>query len=397
MEVQARRRVASLDGLRGVAALVVVLSHIVEAGSPALANGLLDGTPPRGVAGLFVSTPLTVVWAGPEFVIVFFVLSGYVLTAGLRGRMKAGRYYPARLVRLYLPVWASVGCALALAALVTPQFLPGATDWLNGFAPPITFGSVWHALVLIGPVPGATVNGVLWSMHWEVLFSLLLPVVLLVLRARVHLWPLLVGLALGLILISPPEGAGHYLPPFILGAVLATAPTLIARLKVALTARTWGPALMIVLAATCLTADRWATGVSPAVARTTVACGAVLVVLVPLTIATAAAALCRPTMQWLGRRSFSLYLTHEPVVVALAVGLHLPSIWVLAALALPLSALVAELFYRVVERPAHRVAQRLGRRPAEPTSTRESRFRGGAGVGLSRGPDQPIVAAPRVS
>jgi peptidoglycan/LPS O-acetylase OafA/YrhL len=102
-------------------------------------------------------------------------------------------------------------------------------------------------------------------------------------------------------------------------------------------------------------------------------------------------------MQWLGRRSFSLYLTHEPVVVALAVGLHLPSIWVLAALALPLSALVAELFYRVVERPAHRVAQRLGRRPAEPTSTRESRFRGGAGVGLSRGPDQPIVAAPRVS
>jgi peptidoglycan/LPS O-acetylase OafA/YrhL len=364
MEPQAHRRVASLDGLRGVAALVVVLSHVVMASAPTLSNGLVDGSPP-GVSGLFLSTPLTVVWAGPEFVIVFFVLSGYVLTAGLSGRMQARRYYPARLARLYLPVWASVVFALVLAAVVTPRKLPGASDWLNGFASGHTPGAVWHAAELIGPVPGAAVNGVLWSMHWEVLFSLMLPVVLLVLVWRRRLWPLLVGLAFALVLTSPEQSAGHFLPPFILGAVLAGATTLPARLKALLTSRAWA-ALMIVVACSCLTADRWATDASPALARTIVVVGAVLVVLLPLTIAGVDAALSRPSMQWLGRRSFSLYLTHEPIVVALAFGLSLPGFTVLAAIALPLSLLVAELFYRAVERPAHRTAQRLGRRSTEP-------------------------------
>jgi peptidoglycan/LPS O-acetylase OafA/YrhL len=373
MEAQANRRVRSLDGLRGLAALVVVLSHIVFVSVPSLADGVVDGAPP-GLTGLFLSTPLTVLWAGQEFVIVFFVLSGYVLTTGLRGRMHPRRYYPARLVRLYLPVWAAVGFALVLPAVLTLRRLPEASDWLNGFAGHRPFGAVWHALVLVGPVPGAAVNGVLWSMHWEVLFSLLLPLVLVVLRAQRSLWPVLVGLSLGLILVCPKGSAGNYLPAFMLGALLAGAPALPARLKEVLPGRP-GAALMIVVAVSCLTADRWATALTPAVARTLVVCGATLVVLVPLTVASAAAALTRPTMQWLGQRSFSLYLTHLPIVMGLALVLHVPGFWKLAAIALPLSALAAELFFRAVERPAHRVAQRLGRRSAEPASTRESPMR----------------------
>ena len=74
--------------------------------------------------------------------------------------------------------------------------------------------------------------------------------------------------------------------------------------------------------------------------------------------------LSTPPVRWLGRISFSLYLTHLPVrdwiVPSIPVqGLLRPM--VLFALCL----LVAEAFYLAVERPATRLSRRLGKAKRE--------------------------------
>ncbi|WP_374113148.1 acyltransferase family protein [Leifsonia shinshuensis] len=69
-------------------------------------------------------------------------------------------------------------------------------------------------------------------------------------------------------------------------------------------------------------------------------------------------------VQWVGKRSFSLYLVHEPILVAAAllVGVSGWWPWVPIAVALvPAILLVAALFYRVVEQPSIGLSRRVGR------------------------------------
>jgi Predicted acyltransferases len=101
-----RERIASLDGLRGIAALTVVLHHVVLASVPSLADAFKNQSVHGGLGWAMLYTPLHIVWAGPEAVCVFFVLSGYVLALPyLRTRFEPRSYYPRRFVRVFLPVW----------------------------------------------------------------------------------------------------------------------------------------------------------------------------------------------------------------------------------------------------------------------------------------------------
>jgi peptidoglycan/LPS O-acetylase OafA/YrhL len=72
--------------------------------------------------------------------------------------------------------------------------------------------------------------------------------------------------------------------------------------------------------------------------------------------------LTRPAVRWLGTRSFALYLIHEPVVTSLGyLTGRTPPLALFLLLAVPTSLLAAELFFRGIERPAHRLARRTGR------------------------------------
>jgi peptidoglycan/LPS O-acetylase OafA/YrhL len=63
--------------------------------------------------------------------------------------------------------------------------------------------------------------------------------------------------------------------------------------------------------------------------------------------------------RWLGRVSFSLYLTHLPILVAFVYLLGDRN-WVLVALlGIPTSLGFAYLFFRFVEAPSHRLAKRV--------------------------------------
>jgi peptidoglycan/LPS O-acetylase OafA/YrhL len=359
-------RVRPLDGLRGLAALVVVLYHCLLASSVffASADSATSTLPMSSVTWLLTYTPLHVIWAGPEAVIVFFVLSGFVLSLPVArgGRLHVDAYYPSRLIRLYLPVWGALVVAGALHVLVSHAVVPGGSWWLNQHARPLELSALGPDASLTSRAGDWGFTSVLWSLRWEVLFSLLLPVLLaLVARAR-RAWLAAIVLAcLEALLFNGGSGYLIYLPPFLLGVVLAFERERIERLARTLREHTVRNAVVkLALAAVCvsaLTADWWLTTTGVASALITV--GACLSIVLALISEVFGRFLESTPMQWTGRRSYSLYLLHEPIVVALAFALGgrpMPVLFVLAAV--PLSLAGAAVFYRLVESPAQLLAHR---------------------------------------
>ena len=73
-------KISYLDGLRGVAAINVMLMHFFIVLLPAMIYS--DRMPSHlgNLEKIFTSTPLGLIGAGNFSVCIFFVLSGYVLT-----------------------------------------------------------------------------------------------------------------------------------------------------------------------------------------------------------------------------------------------------------------------------------------------------------------------------
>lgn len=380
-------RVRSLDGLRGLAALIVVFHHSLLASAPKLANAFIARgyeaqskyltvpkglIPPRGSLNwLLTYTPLHIFWAGSEAVVVFFVLSGFVLTLPVaRGKgLKVSRYYPTRLLRLYLPVWGALVVAAILHVLISHEAIKGATWWLNDHSEHLNLHALKIDASLTTNGGDSAFTGVLWSLRWEVLFSLLLPGLLLMpLKARMVRFALV--LLCFVSLLYGESKATLELPPFLLGMVMAFEIKNIERLRLRLGKRTPSNSLFkccLILALVCLLTADWWMGESRS-ASTLVAVGACLAVLGALTVGSFRTLLTARPMQWTGKRAFSLYLVHEPLLVALAFafGGHMaPLPFVLIA---TLTALLATgIFFRFVEAPSHRFARSMGSRCSKAT------------------------------
>jgi peptidoglycan/LPS O-acetylase OafA/YrhL len=373
-------RVRSLDGLRGLAAFVVLFHHALLASAPTLAGtylariyeydylpipaGLL---PSKGSPGWLISySPLHIFWAGPEFVVVFFVLSGFVLSlpASRGGHMRVAAYYPARLLRLYLPVWGALVFATAMHLAVGHDVVGGATWWLDSHSHPLTFGALREDALLTSKAGDFGFIGVLWSLRWEVLFSLMLPVLLVIPLGSRAVRVAVVLLSFTLLLYG--EGSfTSYMPPFVLGMVLAFEVERIERVALLLRSRSMASrAAKLVLGGACvclLTADWWI--VEGRTADALISLGACLAVVCALILVSWRRLFESTPMQWTGRRAFSLYLVHEPLLVALAFalgGLVAPLPFLILASVVSIG--VCAIFFRFVEAPSHHFARALGAR-----------------------------------
>jgi len=364
------RRFENLDGLRGVAALMVLVYHGILV-FPQFGNPVLTGSS-AGSWGWFEYSPLRILLSGTEAVLVFFVLSGFVLTLPvLRSAKFAWRaYYPSRILRLYVPVFAALAWSLVVLIVIPRHALihdPSA--YMAVHAEPITFLKIARDAVLLD---GAnSYNGPLWSLQWEVVFSLLLPlyVFLAVRLKRFWLQLVFVLAAISAVAAVVDHPSLQYLPAFGIGALFATALPrvlgLIARINAGSRARATWIALTVVAALLVTTA--WTLApvlpgrILPAT-QFTVLLGATLFVFIALGSPGAKAFLTTRFVRWLGMISFSLYLTHEPIVVGVAQLLPRSLEPWGFIVSVPLSLLVGWLFYRVVEKPAHRLSQAVKRR-----------------------------------
>jgi peptidoglycan/LPS O-acetylase OafA/YrhL len=367
----------ALDGLRGAAAVVVLSYHELVATVPSFYRVSHDPAPKNiqvgGAAWWLIYTPLHLLWAGPEAVFLFFVLSGYVLALpALRPRQKAwwASYYTRRTVRLYLPVLASLLLALATVAAIRRGSNAATTWWGHGIA--VSGTGVGEALHDAPLVRGAGVlNSPLWSLQYEVIFSIMLPLYIYLARRLAKF-----RVAEAAVVLIALTAAQHYdLAPlmyllmFAVGVMMAFQRDFLASMADRVGPGVWCFLLAVsVLLITCSWTtfgiggnNSWAAHLGAPCLTAAVAGSALMVFMVSEWPAARSLGESR-IAQWVGRRSFSLYLTHVPLIAGLLFLLgKTPDALVFLVLCTPAALLLADVFFRLIEAPSHRLAQRLGR------------------------------------
>lgn len=169
-----KERLDHFDGLRGVAALIVVVFHGMSALVPWLVPDQQD------VAVWIAYTPIAVLWNGNFAVSVFFVLSGFVVTnATIRKSDPLWVDLSIRYLRLAVP--ATLSALLGWALLNT---LPNAAtelshitgsrwlQWTYQGEIPNFLSAVYNGLVDIFLTGGSYFNNVLWTMRPELFGSI---------------------------------------------------------------------------------------------------------------------------------------------------------------------------------------------------------------------------------
>ena len=336
-----RGRIASLDGLRGLAAATVLFTHVLLAGIAFHAYDARDAP----------------VWAGNVAVGVFFVLSEFVLTLPSARRAENWvAYYPARLLRLYLPIWGAIALAAVLHKTTGWHTIAGGSWWLNAHAVPMTARHAAATASLVKSISWGY-GSALWSLKWEVIFSVLLPLYILV--GRVARPASLIAAAVALALIASGRSSyTNYLPVFFLGTLLALN---VDRIKAAWRwLPTAGQTAVVVATVSLSVEGLWGPAESGngGLGSMLQACGCALIVTLAVASERFDWLLIRRPVHWLGTRSFSLYRVHESIVVSTAVVLDRPNdVGLVVLIALPIVLVVTELFFRFVERPAHRVSR----------------------------------------
>jgi len=354
--------------------VVVVISHGLGT-VPSLTASQYPGSPVPNVLTMewwLNYTPLHLLLAGTEAVYVFFVLSGLVLALPYASQGKSFSwltYYPARLVRIYVPVVASLMLAFALMFAVPRAFTAADGPWLHAHAELTDLGLLAKdALLLFG---ANTLNSPLWSLQWEVLFSLLLPIYVFVAVRANKFWIVAAGLIVVAMLASSYFSftAMTYLLMFAMGVLFALNMGSMHALGLRIeqcrysTAIWWAviatsaAALMSYWVLRPLTVSYGVMSLSKPIALV----GAAGIVFVAAFWPTARRLFETKAILWLGAVSFSLYLVHEPIVVSLAALTGDRTGFIAIGFGIPLSLGVAWVFFRFVEAPSHRLAAHVKR------------------------------------
>lgn len=352
----------SVHGLRGIAALAVVLFHwyqIFPAASGSIAPYFPDNS---------IFNPVSYLGFGWIGVPLFFVLSGYILGAQViahtPSREFLTRFWSRRFTRIYPAVWLHLICLL-----VASQYLPRLIE------PDMWETLFWQFTLWINMPPNmqAPISNVMWTLPIELSFYLILPFIGALSRRIDCRVLLLSALAITLgwrTFVMTWQQVPHYtavlpwldlLPgtlfTFMVGYSLNFLPENVSR-KVVVAGLSVATAVFMALLQWQLVLNEvywtghWILIVWPACVA------AALGAMVYFCSRPAAdiAWLSAPTMIWLGNISFGIYLWHYPIMRGMFYLFK--DEWAsvsMSALALPIALLVtlpiATLSYRLVERP----------------------------------------------
>lgn len=362
---QQHSRIAELDGLRGVAVSLVVLSHVQSL--------LPDGRFPLALS------PLNLIASGPLGVLIFFVLSGYLITTLLlaeqerTGTIGIGAFYARRAVRIFPASYTYIAvvavlCLIGVAQVSGTQLAVAALQVQN-------YSEVLFGRGGDGPWEGHRTLGHFWSLALEEQFYWLWPFVLLRWRRRAP------TILVALILLMPAVRVASYLAwpasrlsltsmfhtaldPIAVGALLAFWRERVGAAVARLRDRWVTAALAFLFLATPVIAELAEGAWTFTFGRTveSLLAALLIVVLIDRPAFWMARAMRWPPMQFLGAISFSLYLWQEMFCLSGA-ALTLPPLW-----AVPAAVGVAWLSYRLVEQPSQRWYRRRTRSRPLPTA-----------------------------
>ncbi len=359
-------RLRQLDSIRGIAALFVLFNHYVQVvperlRPPASLDQILTVATWTSAVTWLRFTPLRLLVDGEAAVDLFFVLSGFVLALPMTQRSQPAlwAFLAKRFCRVYLP-FAGVILIVAAAYQLIPTAPSGAVShWLNGLLVRRGGYSLTAHLLMRGRQTDMRLDPVMWSLVHELRVSIVLPAIFLAIRwigaAETVAASVLISLTASVGMADSVSGdwqaTAHFLWMFAAGSALSYHREDVMRLLRRCTRRTtlslWALTLMLLI----VPFDRvWADFL--------IGSGAALLICLCLNRGWTTEALSVPALLWLGRVSYSLYLVHLPLLIfAATCGL---TAWGLAPIFV-LTLVLAELTYRSLEQPSHRIGVRIAR------------------------------------
>lgn len=383
-------RIKSLDSIRGIAALIVLFHHcyLLINGFEAPARIILD-------TGSFLLDRILSIFinsftAGPSAVIIFFILSGFVLTLSLLNREQSYKHFLlSRIFRIYPVLFVSLFISYLLHLLIGINNIPPdsiASEWYRTefFPKPPVITDFLGSLALTGIKPDHIyLNAPSWSMVHEMRISLIFPFLVLLFSTSKEPAKFLVlafiismlgaiatdfmvatrmmiakdGLIEGTFLY-PVMGTVSSLIFFVMGIFLALRRE---RMNKAIGRLSSRNKLFLLLAA-ILALVYYDYDVKGFVSYLR-AIGAVVLLSLAFSWHGFEKFLHAPVLQWLGRISYSLYLVHWFVIylVVELLGQTL-SLWQLILIIIILSLICAELMSRLVEYPCINLGKKLLRK-----------------------------------
>jgi len=377
-------RFVELDSLRGLAALMVVFQHLQllwETDTHAVSSS--------AILGIFLGLTRPF---GSEAVILFFVLSGFVLSLpAVNGKPQSySTFLIRRIFRIYIPYLAAIAVSVAGAF-----WLHGAATthsrWFSGcWSEPVSWRLVLQYVVFLGVFETQQFDSPIWSLVHEMRISLIFPFLCgLVLRLKSR-WSFVIagGLTISAIVVEKRPfhvnpliaDSLHYAGIFVLGIFLArersrlgmwfrrrrgltkgliaiwflwlyrfAAPSLVAHIGVVL------PNLLFFI-------SQWLT-----------ALGAGGLIMISLNSATWKRVLTWRPIHFLGQISYSLYLWH---FVVLLYCIHLfygkVPLWAILCLVLVVSIIMSWLSYRWIEIPSITLGRKLSNAFQSPSGGRRA-------------------------
>ena len=368
---QDRTRLAPVDGMRGLAAAMVLLHHIhLAAGSPALIAGL-------GLTFGYLKTGVN----------LFFVLSGFCLFYPYTRQgvpFVARTFFRRRIRRILPPYYAAIAVVVLLPFLIEP--IAARLGFLVTKPTLPSWTQLWTHLLMLHTFSADTflgIDGPFWSLAVETQFYLVFPfaawlvlrfgprgvgvIALITLAYRLEVHVIAHAHASGATLAGNNSGLvilvnfflGHWLE-FAFGMLVAL---LVRRRAVrALPLPLELSALAIVLALylcaqvyiTLGPPDRWL----PPVADTLLGLSFSLLLLLACVRGSWTGRLFAHRLPvWLGTISYSLYLIHLPILLSLGPTIrawHLAdgaTVLLVGLIGVPIVLACAAIFFQVIERP----------------------------------------------
>jgi peptidoglycan/LPS O-acetylase OafA/YrhL len=382
-------RLPSLDVLRGIAAFIVLLGHLFLMYPEALRLEI--------PTWLRISV-LRILVNGHASVILFFVLSGYVLSIPfLNGKAPPYiSYLIKRVFRIYIPFAISIFIAALLYSITIPIESENSGEWIyrEWAKMPLTPEIFFKHLLMTGASEEMWLNGVMWSLVVEMRISIIFPILIYLCnfpRLAVVIGIIIYLATAAIIVINdmPMQTASslsgtfiitlRFIPFFMAGIFMVKYHEKIKERLNQLNKLQLSMIIFFISSILCMPTEIYnhkniaflSAIVSPETFNNILKFSAdfliglassLLIILVRhygenMSFFNSAA------MTWLGRISYSLYLIHLPLVFIIFHELlgQLPFYWI-CLITVAASLIASSIFYTVIEKPAMQAGRYLAKR-----------------------------------